>query len=349
MSRWVSFKELRERLDFATVLADYGVELCVKGTQATAFCPLPGHQERSKRKSKSFSVNLAKGIFQCFGCQAKGNVLDFAAMMEGLDPNDGEQLRRAGILLQERYLGDASSEKPAAVVREAPTTKLAEPEGEQIINAPLGFVLKSIDAQHEYLKQRGLNGETVAHFGIGYCDKGLMKGRIVIPLHSAAGELVGYAGRIVDEKNVNDENPKYRLPGGRKVGEAIHEFRKSEFLFNGHRIAGPVKQLLVVEGFFGAMWLHQCGYPNVVAVMGASCSPRQAELIAALTAEDGLVCVMPDGDSGGRLCALSVFEHVGYTRPVRWVRLEEGKQPDSFTAPELAALFDRAGAEEHGR
>mgnify|MGYP002682816700 FL=1 len=87
MSPWVNFKRLRESLDFAQVLRDYDVAVTMKGDQAMGFCPLPDHKGRTDRKSKSFSVNLKKGIFQCFGCQAKGNVLDFVALMEGLDPD----------------------------------------------------------------------------------------------------------------------------------------------------------------------------------------------------------------------------------------------------------------------
>lgn len=347
MRRWVSFKELRERLDFATVLRDHGVELAVKGDQAGAFCPLPGHQERSKRKSRSFSVNLKKGIFQCFGCQAKGNVLDFAVLMAGGDPEDGDKLREVALELQDRYLDGHNDEEASAPAVCAEETPEPESTGERVINAPLGFTLKSIDAGHPYLQERGLQEGTIARFGIGYCAKGLMQGRIAIPLHDAAGELIGYAGRLVEEGDVNSDVPKYKLPGGRKVGEVMHEFRKSEFLFNGHRLAAPLRTLLVVEGFFGAMWLYQCGFRNVVALMGASCSARQGALITGLVAEDGLVCVMPDGDSGGKACALSVFEQTGSARRVHWIRLEEGSQPDSFSGAELHALLDRVYAEEH--
>jgi len=77
---WIDFKALRARLDFAQVMEHYGVEVKRKGTQHTDFCPLPNHN--GKRNSPSFSANLKKGIFQCFGCGAKGNVLDFAALME---------------------------------------------------------------------------------------------------------------------------------------------------------------------------------------------------------------------------------------------------------------------------
>jgi hypothetical protein len=60
-----------------------------------------------------------------------------------------------------------------------------------------------------YLAQRGVDSKTAAHFGIGfYPGKGLMEGRIVIPIHNEEGILVAYAGR-----NLDQSEPRYRFPG----------------------------------------------------------------------------------------------------------------------------------------
>src|SRR5215469_3496287 len=101
MSDWINFKELRASLDFEQVLRHYGVEIKRKGDQHHGFCPLPGHQ--GKRNSPSFSANLVKGIFQCFGCGAKGNVLEFAAMMERTDVRNGTELRKVALTLKGRF------------------------------------------------------------------------------------------------------------------------------------------------------------------------------------------------------------------------------------------------------
>jgi DNA primase len=97
MSTWIDFKALRAALDFEQVLKHYGVEVKRKGVQHLGFCPLPNHG--GKKNSQSFSANLERGIFQCFGCGAKGNVIDFAAYMENLDPQDGRELRKAATSL----------------------------------------------------------------------------------------------------------------------------------------------------------------------------------------------------------------------------------------------------------
>ena len=90
-TNWIDFKALRAHLDFTRVMEHYGVEVQRNGNQHHGYCPLPNHN--GKKNSPSFSVNLEKGIFQCFGCGAKGNVLDFAAHMEKTDPKDGTALR----------------------------------------------------------------------------------------------------------------------------------------------------------------------------------------------------------------------------------------------------------------
>ncbi|HLX70513.1 MAG TPA: CHC2 zinc finger domain-containing protein, partial [Verrucomicrobiae bacterium] len=87
MSGWIDFKALRAKLDFEQMLRHYGVEVKRKGKQHHGFCPLPNHN--GKKNSPSFSANLERGIFQCFGCGAKGNSLEFAALMEKVDPKDG--------------------------------------------------------------------------------------------------------------------------------------------------------------------------------------------------------------------------------------------------------------------
>src|SRR5580658_5057218 len=112
MNDWIDFKALRSKLDFEQVLRHYGVEVKRKGNQHHGFCPLPNHN--GKKNSASFSANLERGIFQCFGCGAKGNLLDFAALMENVDPKAGSSLREVALELQQRFCPDiAESPKPA--------------------------------------------------------------------------------------------------------------------------------------------------------------------------------------------------------------------------------------------
>ena len=125
MSDWIDFKELRAKLDFEQVLRHYGVEVKRKGDQHQGFCPLPNHN--GKKKSPSFSANLKRGIFQCFGCGAKGNMLEFAALMTNVSLEDGAAFRGVALELQQRFCPNSGSapKKAAAKARCGRTSRPA--------------------------------------------------------------------------------------------------------------------------------------------------------------------------------------------------------------------------------
>ena len=205
---WIDFRELREKLDFGAVLAVYGVELHAtdrKG-QARVACPLPGHAERRERKT--FSANLSKGIFRCFGCGESGNAIDFAVLMAGLEKGNGSHVRQAALELRERFIKGVSVRK-------------SEPECPRVVNAPLGFELKTLDPSHAWFAKNSLTRETVGHFGLGYCSRGALKGKIAIPIHDDSKTLIGYAGLPTDEEIARTESSQYVYPEDRKVQEAV--------------------------------------------------------------------------------------------------------------------------------
>jgi len=322
------------------VLRHYGVEVKRKGNQHHGYCPLPNHN--GKKNSPSFSANLEKGIFQCFGCGAKGNVLDFAALMTKADPKDGAALRTVAGELQKQFcpaLGDTPQAKEKTVEKIAP--QKAEPKNDvpKIVNAPLDFELKGLNREHPYLLNRGFSQDTIDYFGLGFCSRGMLKDRVAIPLHDHDGKLIGYAGRVVDDATINEDNPRYRFPGEHKRDEKIFEFRKTLFLYNGFRIKGPVDDLIVVEGFTGVWWLHQNATPPVVATMGADCSEKQAELIVSLVKPNGRVWIVPDGDKAGERHAQTLLSLISPHRFMRWVKMAADKQPTDLSAEQLKTSF----------
>jgi DNA primase len=203
-----------------------------------------------------------------------------------------------------------------------------------VVNAPLDFTLKGLDAAHPYLKERGFTPDTVATFGLGYCSRGVMQGRIVIPLHDPSGRLIGYAGRVIDDATITEQNPRYLFPAPREREGKRHEFHKSEFLYRGFEVEPPVSELVIVEGFASVWWLRQCGVRDVVALMGASCSDVQAKLIVDLLAPDGTAWVMPDAGEAGERCAVSVLTRVAPHRRCRWAKLASG-QPTDLSPDEI--------------
>lgn len=103
---WVNFQTVRDGLDFETVLSHYGFEVRSNGkAQVKTHCPF--HDDANP----SCGINLAKKVFHCFSCQAKGNVLDFVARMEGFDPSDTRELRKAAIFACEAFDIDGGSQE----------------------------------------------------------------------------------------------------------------------------------------------------------------------------------------------------------------------------------------------
>ncbi len=189
-----------------------------------------------------------------------------------------------------------------------------------------------LDFTHPYLNKRGLTEAAIEHFGLGFAGRGVMKGRIAIPIHDEYGQLIAYAGRWAANP-VPDEESRYKLPEG---------FHKSQVLYNLHRVhelAGE-KGLIVTEGFFTIFHLWQAGVSNAVALMGSSISDHQVELIAETLGPDGRVLLLMDEDDAGTDCRVECLEKLSPHVWVKSVRLPDGvRQPDEMDASSIAKLF----------
>jgi len=218
--------------------------------------------------------------------------------------------------------------------------KAPQTEKPVLINHPLDFQLRDLDHEHLYLSGRGFTRHTIERFGLGFCQRGYFKDRVVIPLYSTEERLIGYAGRITNDDEIGEDCPKYLFPGTRERDGKILEFRKSEFVYNGHRLKNPVDDLVVVEGFPSVWWLSQCGFANMVALMGWSCSEEQAKRIVSLVKPHGRVWLVPDGDESGERCAECVLPQISPHRFIRWVKLEQGKQPTDYHEARLREFLN---------
>lgn len=343
---WIDFAELRRRARFEPVLAHYGLTLVGKGPQRSVLCPF--HDEQNP----SCKINLEKKLFHCFGCDAKGNILDFVVRQEQGSIRDGAQrlAELCGIPLAEVMKEPERAEPPRKPerrgrrkpqdAREGPSTgETARPTENardgppvapgQPINPPLTFSLK-LDPTHPYLTQtRGLSSETIARFSLGYANRGMMKGRIAIPIHDEHGVLVAYAGRWPGEAGWPEGEDRYKLPQG---------FEKTRVLFNLHRVA-DIDHAIVVEGYFSLFRLHELGYDNVVALMGRSLSPWQADMLATRFAK---LTLLLDGDGPGRAATVDILPRLTRRLWVRAPELPEGTQPDTVAEDTLRVLLDVA-------
>jgi DNA primase len=333
---FVDFREVRSRITMENVLQHYGVLDTFKrtGTRLSGPCPIHGGSNPTQ-----FRVDTEKNLWNCFSeCKHGGNVLDFIAKKENLSIHEAaikacewfniplEDVKTNGHSAPE--LGEHSP-APAAKPASAPASK---PE-DNAPNPPLKFKLEKLDRAHPYFAERGLSQETIIDFGLGYFtgDKGLMIGRIVIPIHNVQGEVVAYAGRWPGDPP--EGTPKYKLPTG---------FRKGQEVFNLDRaIKEPTERpLVIVEGFFDAIRLHQHGYRNVVALMGSTMTAAQEELIRGNTNDNSQVVVMFDEDEAGKAGRENIAVRLSKFCFVKvHVFDKPDMQPEHLSAEEIHALF----------
>jgi len=160
----------------------------------------------------------------------------------------------------------------------------------------------------------------------------MMAGRIAIPIHNPEGNVVAYAGRWPGEQA--PDTPKYKLPPG---------FSKSLELFNIDRAIkeSAEKPLIIVEGFFAAMTLHQHGCRKVIALMGSTMSATQEELIRKHTNGESRVIVMLDEDDAGRAGREDIAARLSRFCFVK-VHLfkEPGMQPEHLSAEDVRSSLN---------
>lgn len=309
---WVDFRAVKAAVSLADVLRAYQVDW-LRGRrpdQLYGRCPIHGGG-----RVDAFHVSLSKNAFQCFACQARGNVLDLVAAMEQCS------VREAARRLAHRF---SISGPPAMAVAACGERGNWLGKNEEC-NPALSFTLRGVDGSHPYLRDRGILPETAAQFGVGfYSGRGLMSGRMVIPIHDAHGKLVAYAGRSVD-----GSAPKYRLPAG---------FVKSRVLFNFHRAAQWDREtVVVVEGYFDCLKVHQAGFRSVVALMGTALFAAPEAL---LMKRFKRVVVMLDGDDSGRRATEKIAIRLAGRCSVRVVEAPAGRQPDELDRDEIRALLN---------
>lgn len=337
-NQFVDFKAVKAAVTMEQVLQHYSLlgQFKRRGDSLSGPCPL-----HNGTNPTQFRVSISKNVWNCFSqCKGGGNVLDFVARKEEItvhaaalklcewfnipfNSSSDEQTPRAASRRQRSPCNEPSRNSEGS-----PRTEPASEENTP--NKPLGFRLEKLAHSHPYLTERGLTQETIVDFGLGYCSKGMMTGRIAIPIHNSEGKVVAYAGRWPGDPR--DDTPKYKLPPG---------FRKSLELFNFDRaVQEPAEiPLVMVEGFFDAIKLHQHGCRKVVALMGSTMSAAQEETIRKHMGPQSRIIVMLDEDDAGRAGRENILIHLARWAFVRvHVFTEEGKQPEHLTAEEVAAI-----------
>lgn len=263
------------------------------GRSYMAICPF--HQE----KSPSMSLDPARGLYHCFGCQKGGDVFTFLEETQGLDFNEAveELARRTGIHIQS---------DPGADRRRGRRNALTE------------VVRRAIEVYHDrlkegadagparaYLRSRDYDGTVVDDYRIGYAPEGwdtlvkdlraggadeaaivdaglarrgrgggiydYFRGRVMFPIHDLRGDPVGFGGRILA-----GEGAKYLNSPDSPL------YNKSRLLYGLDRARSAIARSgrsVVVEGYTDVIALHRAGVPEAVATCGTALTEEHFDLL----------------------------------------------------------------------
>jgi DNA primase len=349
-----SFKQdLLNRVDIVDVVSRY-VQLKKGGANYLGLCPFHGE------KTPSFTVSPAKQFYHCFGCGAHGNAIGFQMEYGGMGYVDAIKDLAASVGMQVPELRPRTPEEAKRQERETDLYAVME--------KAMAFYraqLKSSPRAIEYLKGRGLTGEIAARFRIGYApddwqglksvfekyeDKALVecglviegegkrydrfRDRVMFPILNARGLVIGFGGRVLDKGE-----PKYLNSPETALFEKGREVYGLLQARDAIRASGRV---LVVEGYMDVVALAQFGVGYAVAALGTATSPVHVGKLLKLA--DELVFSF-DGDAAGRKAAWRALEVslplVPDHKPIRFLFLPEGEDPDSFIRKNGKEAFER--------
>ena len=350
-----SFKQdLLNRVDIVDVVSRY-VQLKKGGANFLGLCPF--HNE----KTPSFTVSPAKQFYHCFGCGAHGNAIGFLMAHAGLGYIDAVKELASSAGMQMPEFQPRSPEEATRRERETDLYALME-RAMEFYRAELKKSPRAI----AYLKGRGLSGEIAARFRIGYApddwqalraafpqyeDKALaecglvvqgeegkrydrFRDRIMFPILSARGAVIGFGGRVLGEGE-----PKYLNSPETPLFEKGREVYGLVQARDAVRAAGRV---LVVEGYMDVVALAQFGIGYAVATLGTATTPVHVSKLLRL-ADELVFCF--DGDAAGRKAAWRALEVslplVPDNKPVRFLFLPERDDPDSYVRAHGKESFER--------
>jgi len=336
--------DLRRQADIVRVVQDY-VSLKKKGANWMACCPF------HKEKTASFSVSPAKDIFYCFGCQKGGSVFNFVMEIERVTFPDAIKIvaEKTGVPLP-RMVDDSRFE---AHKRESDT--VIELNQWALVWWEDQLKGKSGRAAREYLKGRGIDGETIQAFHLGFApdswdalstllrqkgasqeqlersglvvkkDEGgsydRFRGRVIFPVIDAQGRAIAFGGRTMEPEG----EPKYLN------SPETPAYTKGRHLFGLNLTRDEIRRsgfAILVEGYLDLIVPYQFGVRNMVASLGTALTPEQVKLIGRFARK---IVVNYDGDRAGVQAAKRAIETIlAEDLEVKVLVLPDNADPDDF-------------------
>ncbi|MFA5778171.1 MAG: DNA primase [Candidatus Paceibacterota bacterium] len=272
-------QKIKERLSIEEVVSSY-IKLDRVGPNLKAKCPF--HNE----KTPSFFISPDRGTYYCFGCGAKGDIFTFVEEFEGLDFRGALKLLagRAGVVLETfNPKEESEKEKIYRIMEEASLffeknlkenievlsyLKNRGLNDESIKNFRIGFVKNDWRELYQYLTSRGFKDSELEKAGLvkktekGFYDR--FRGRIMFPMGDSSGRIVAFSGRIfVDD----GKSAKYLNSPETLI------FNKSSVLFGIDKAKETIRKnnfSILVEGQMDLILAHQAGFKNTVASSGTA-------------------------------------------------------------------------------
>ncbi len=354
-------QQIRHGADITEVVARY-VTLTKTGQNHKGLCPF--HSE----KTPSFTASSSKQMFYCFGCGAGGDVITFLMKKEGMEFPEAvhELAKQTGITIpvipgKNHQYGESENRKKLDNLHNAAKdwfrknllgSALGQParnylDGRQIHpdaieKFRLGYAPPGWDGLTRHLKKIGVSPDDIVQSGLavaknsgsrgaigghGYYDR--FRSRVMFPIVNLRDQVVAFGGRIFGEGE-----PKYL-----NSPETLL-FRKSRCLFgfdHAREAVSRLKTILLVEGYFDVIVLHQYGFTHSVAPLGTALTKDHVDMIRRFVQT---VVLVFDGDSAGveaTLRTLDVLKDSGIT--VKVAVLPTGDDPDSFVRTKGAEAF----------
>lgn len=352
----ITIQRIKEAANIVDVVGDY-VTLRRAGTSYKGLCPF--HNE----KTPSFIVTPSKNICKCFGCGGGGDSISFIMKMENLSYLDALRFlaKKFGITVVEKEL--TPEEKEQQTLRD----KMLDANQwlQDFFEKTMRETQEGRSVGYQYFVHRGLREDIIKKFHLGYSpadyqaytnaalSQGIKlehlvalgatvntgtrtydkyAGRVMFPIHSISGKVVGFGARTLKaDKNV----AKYFNPPESEV------YNKSENLygiFYARQAIIKKQKCYVVEGYADVISMHQAGVENIVAPCGTALTTGQIRLLKRVLpsvgntlADEKYVTMLYDGDSAGQHAAIKngkLFLAEGLN--VRVVTLPPEEDPDSF-------------------
>ncbi|ALQ06963.1 DNA primase [Pseudoalteromonas sp. Bsw20308] len=352
--------DLLARTDIVDLI-DSKVGLKKAGKDYQACCPF--HNE----KSPSFTVSQDKQFYHCFGCGANGNAISFIMEYEKLEFVDAiEEIASMLNLEVPREQGTSSAPERTAAQKRSDydlmlhTARFYQHQLKHHSNST---------AVIDYVKGRGLSGEIVKKFMIGYAPSewdGLclqlgrnkeqkeqlvelklasektpgrqfdfFRDRLMFPIRDKRGRVIAFGGRVMQA----DQGPKYLNSPETRI---FHKGFELYGLYEAKQAHKKLDHVLIVEGYMDVVALAEQGIEYAVAALGTATTSEHMHTLFRTT--DKVICCY-DGDRAGRDAAWRALEnalpYLNDGKALNFVFLPDGEDPDSLVQKEGKELFEQ--------